>query len=270
MNIKHEIIEPDFTVRKVESFFDSWNHWHQRMEIVYVKEGNCTVSIGNSDHHATAGDIIFIHSGEIHNFIKYSDNVCVLICTFNPSLLQQMKTESVYIINHITLQMTEREGLTEKLSNLFDEIYYESDNRRAFSENIMISDLIKLYSLMARHFANPLMISGKNLSKFEAFQEVLEYITLNYMEKISLEDIALKMNYCPAYISSMFVSYAGVNFKKYIDTVRIMHAVDLLKKTNKTVSCIATECGYENLKTFNNTFKRITGSTPKELRNKNI
>ena len=32
MDIKHEIIEPNFTVREADKFIDNNYHWHQRME----------------------------------------------------------------------------------------------------------------------------------------------------------------------------------------------------------------------------------------------
>lgn len=270
MDIKHEIIEPDFTVREFNAFGENYHHWHQRMEIVYIKRGSCTVNIAKKSYCAKSGDIIFIHSGEIHSYASYTEDIIVRIFTFNPSVIQQLKLETVYIQSHITNRMLQTSELSVKAKEIFDEIYEESKLSLHLSDNIIISDLIKLYSLLARHFRNSDMTANKNLSKFEAFQEALEYISCNYMEKITLKDVSDKINYCPAYISTMFISFTGVNFKTYIDTIRIKHAIDLLKKTDKTIAYIAAECGYENLKTFNNTFKRITGISPSELRAENI
>jgi len=269
MNIQHEIIEPDFTVRHFNSFSISL-HWHHRMEIVYIRKGKCDVKIANKNYTAESGDIIFIHSGEIHNYSACSEDIDVLIFTFNPSIIYQLKFESGYINNHITNDMLNSSEAGTTIKQLFEEIYDENENEFYLSKNIIISDLLKLYNLLARHFQNPIMAEKKNLSKFQVFQEALEYISHNYTENITLKDISEKINYCPAYISTMFVSFAGVNFKTYVDTIRIKQAVDLLKTTDKTVACIAIECGYDNLKTFNNTFKRITGITPRELRANNV
>ncbi len=270
MDIIHEIINRDFTLIHAYKFSGSYHHWHQRIEVVYIKKGNCTVNIAKKEYKAKAGDIIFIHSGEIHSYSSCSDDMHSLLLTFNPSLIQLMKSDMVFIKNHITKKMMSDLSLTKTITDIFDEMYSEHNQTLPFYENIIICDLIKLYSLLARNFQNDDVSIIKNLSKFEAFQETVNFIASNYTEKITLKDIAEKINYCEAYVSTMFVSFTGVNFKTYIDTIRIKHAVDLLKKTDKTIAHIAADCGYENLKTFNNTFKRITNQTPSEFREKNI
>ena len=74
------------------------------------------------------------------------------------------------------------------------------------------------------------------------------------------------INYNPSYVSSLFVSYTVVNFKSYLDSFRINKAVELIKNTNATITDISAQCGYENIRTFNNTFKRVTQMTPTQMR----
>ena len=99
---------------------------------------------------------------------------------------------------------------------------------------------------------------------------MLAYITEHYAENISLADLSATINYNASYISTLFVTYTGVNFKTYLDNFRINLAVELLRSSNQTVADIAAHCGYENIRTFNNTFKRITGTTPSFVRKENI
>ena len=174
MNIQHEIIEPDFTVHRFNSFSIRWHHWHQRMEIVYIKKGSCNIKISNKNYSAESGDIIFIHSGEIHSYSSCSEDIDVLIFTFNPSIIYQLKSESGYINNHITNDMLKSSEGAMKIKQLFEEIYDENEKGLYLSKNIIISNLLCLYSLLARHFQNPIMAEKKNLSKFQAFQKAHE------------------------------------------------------------------------------------------------
>ena len=270
MDIKHEIIEPNFTVREFENFIGKNYHWHQRMEFLYVEKGYCNVNLAMKKYKAKTGDLICIHSGEIHELSSDSKEFLVKVFTFNPSLLQQLNTEFIYIKNHITIGMQKDAKINQIVKFLVEEIYEEYKNKKHLSESIIISDLIKLYSILARHFENLEMMENKNTTKFKVFQEALEYISKNYTENISLKSVAEKINYCESYVSTLFVAFTGVNFKTYIDTIRIKHAIDLLKKTDNTIAYIASECGFENLKTFNNTFKRITNKTPSKFREKNL
>ena len=270
MDIKHEIIEPNFTVRVFNELKGKNFHWHQRMEFVYVESGYCDVVLKKKIYRANTGDVIFIHSGEIHELHSDCNDMHIKIFTFNPSLLQQLNSEFIYINNHITYKMQEDTNINEKVKFLVNEIYEEYKENKHLSDSIVISDLIKLYSFLARHFQNTKMMENKNSTKIKAFQKALEYISENYTENISLKNVAEKINYCEAYVSTLFVAFTGVNFKTYIDTIRIKHAVDLLEKTDNTIAYIATLCGYDNLKTFNNTFKRITNKTPREFRGNNL
>lgn len=270
MDIKHEIIEPNFTVREADKFIDNNYHWHQRMEFLYVEKGYCNVNLPMKKYRMEAGDVIFIHSGEIHEINSASSELNVKIFTFNPSILQQLNIEFIYISNYISQSMQKDAKISEVIKSIVDEIYVEYKEKKHLSDSIIISDLIKLYSILARYFENSEMMENKNTTKFKVFQEALEYISKNYTESISLKSVAEKINYCESYVSTLFVAFTGVNFKTYIDTIRIKHAVDLLKKTDNTIAYIASECGYENLKTFNNTFKRITNKTPSEFREKNL
>ena len=58
MDIKHEIIEPNFTVREADKFIDNNYHWHQRMEFLYVEKGYCNVNLPMKKYRMEAGDDI--------------------------------------------------------------------------------------------------------------------------------------------------------------------------------------------------------------------
>ena len=77
------------------------------------------------------------------------------------------------------------------------------------------------------------------------------------------------MNYTPTYVSTLFVSCAGVNFKTYLDNFRVKKAADMLCSTQQTITDIASQCGYDNVRTFNNAFRRVTGQSPSQLRKNN-
>ena len=132
------------------------------------------------------------------------------------------------------------------------------------------SNIIRLYSLLVRHFERQTPPENQSIARFENFQNVLRYITENFAGNITLAQVAKEINYTPAYVSTLFVTYAGVNFKSYLDSFRINKAVELVKNTDMTVLDIAAGCGYVNVRTFQYAFKRITGQSPSEMRKTNI
>ncbi|MBQ7717835.1 MAG: AraC family transcriptional regulator, partial [Clostridia bacterium] len=58
----------------------------------------------------------------------------------------------------------------------------------------------------------------------------------------------------------------GMSFTEYLNRFRINRAVYLLSTENKIpVSDVAHLCGFDSLCSFNRNFKRITGTTPREM-----
>jgi len=265
----HEVIEPDFTVLKMKGFKGHFYHWHKRMEMVYMTNGKCVLEISNNKYIMKKGDVAFIQSGEVHLLSSSEeDDAVAYICTFNPSVLQHIKAEIVPINNYISMDLMKKAGIDKEIEKYFEEAFFEITNKDIMSDNIILSDLIRLYSIFARNFQKEEGFLGKNNFSYAAFRDAVEYISENYTDDITLNTLAEKMNYCSSYISTMFVTYTGVNFKTYLDTIRIKHAADMLKNSDDKIADIAFECGFNNLKTFNNTFKRITHKLPSEFRHK--
>ena len=99
---------------------------------------------------------------------------------------------------------------------------------------------------------------------------VLEFIRENYKSDISREGLAAAIDMNPNYMSSQFKTYTGKRITSFINELRIDEAKQRLREENQMVFDIALSVGYESFSTFNRAFKKITGTTPTEYRNKNL
>lgn len=269
MKILHEQIQYNYTITKRQRKNVGHDHWHQRTEFVYILEGQSRIRVGKEEYYCNAGDISVIHSGEIHSITN--DAGCAMyICTFDPSVLYYFQTETRFIKNYISADEIQKAGITEEVRRIFDEISQEKEQEVKCHEMIIQSNIIRLYSLLVRYFEREALLDNKSLIKFQHFQNALQYIEKNYSKNVALADIAATINYNPSYVSKLFVTYTGVNFKSYLDNFRINQAIKMLKKTDKTILEISAQCGYDNIRTFNHVFKRITGVTPTALRKTNV
>ncbi len=95
---------------------------------------------------------------------------------------------------------------------------------------------------------------------------VKEYIEKHYREDITLELVADKLDITGGYLSTYFKDKTGENFLDYVHEVRIRRACELLLSTDARIQDIAEQVGYNNLNSFNRTFKKSTGQTPREYR----
>jgi two-component system response regulator YesN len=95
---------------------------------------------------------------------------------------------------------------------------------------------------------------------------VARYIELHYRENLHLELMAEQHDTTPKYFSNYFKKTFGVNFVDYLNQVRLSHARNWLKTTDKTIAEIGEQAGYLNSSTFTSTFKKYYGISPSEYR----
>ena len=92
------------------------------------------------------------------------------------------------------------------------------------------------------------------------------YINSHYSENLSAAECAAKAYMSYSYFSRCFFRVTGKSFKDYLNTARVNNAEKLLCTTDKSVTLIATECGFNNVSYFITVYKRLKGMTPHAAR----
>lgn len=97
-------------------------------------------------------------------------------------------------------------------------------------------------------------------------EQVLLYIRDHYNEAITLESLAVQMNYNAAYLGRLIKKSLGVSFNALRDEIRIDNAKSLLRDTNLSIANIAEMVGIRDRDYFGSKFKSLVGYTPSEYR----
>lgn len=87
-----------------------------------------------------------------------------------------------------------------------------------------------------------------------------------YQRGITLDEIALKLDITPEYLSSQFHRETGQTFSSYIREYRMSKAKELLIGTQMKLYEIAEKVGYSDAKYFSRMFREYTGQLPAEYR----
>lgn len=103
----------------------------------------------------------------------------------------------------------------------------------------------------------------------EIFKNVFIYIEENLPEKLTVEEIARHVYLSPTYLQFVFKENFGVPLAEYVRKQKLKRALDLLYNTEKKISDIAYDSGFEHESSFIRSFKREFGMTPGEARRKN-
>ncbi len=103
----------------------------------------------------------------------------------------------------------------------------------------------------------------------ENLRWVMEFIKENYRSDLSREGLAEAVGMNPDYMSKLFKAFAGMKINEYVAKLPIEEAAGCLRAGNQKIIDIAFAVGFENIVSFNRTFKAIMGLTPSEYRVRN-
>lgn len=99
-----------------------------------------------------------------------------------------------------------------------------------------------------------------------AVTTIKNYIHSHLESDLTRESLAAMVYLTPDYLSHLFKRETGFSLTNYIIYERIEEAKRMLAGTDKSVSEIATRCGFQNISYFSRQFRRFTGVTPREFR----
>ena len=102
----------------------------------------------------------------------------------------------------------------------------------------------------------------KQNRKLNKLTPITNYMKEHYREELSLEALAEVFGYAPAYISRMFQKYAGINYKDYLQGVRVEYAFAELNRAEHTVSEVAFHHGFPSSRAFSKAFQKKYGMLP--------
>jgi two-component system response regulator YesN len=112
-------------------------------------------------------------------------------------------------------------------------------------------------------------IEEKNTSPYAGLVKTVKKVVKNrYAEPLSVPDIAAEVYLSPKQANAIFKREEGLSIFDYLVSFRMERAKILLKETNLTVQGIAEAVGYSNKSHFAIMFRRHTGMTPAEYKNR--
>lgn len=251
-------------------------HFHNYLEIGYCYEGEGVLVLGEKEHRFKEGCFTMIpknfpHTtnsdpGTVSRWEYLFVDVEGIFQNFGQDSRQKRTEQMIQRIQSGALLLTEEEH-----SGLAGIILGVLDIMREMKEYYLeeaIGGMMIILAAMARENRR----GGVETDKFRdeaaiPIARVLDYITLNYMEPLKIEQLADFCHISETHFRRIFSSYMNMSPLEYINFVRIQVACDYLRKTDKSISDIAHMCGFATPSTFNRNFRQVMGVSPREWRN---
>ncbi len=120
-----------------------------------------------------------------------------------------------------------------------------------------------------RHSQSPFIIfQGQKAHEDEPVKKAQEFIEQNFCEKITVDQLASMFAVGRRNLERRFKKATSNTIVEYIQRVKIEAAKKSLESSRENVNEVMYKVGYSDIKAFRTTFKKITGISPMEYKNK--
>lgn len=255
MEFQHELIIPNEDLPFKLFLFEGGSgnyvrekHWHTSIEIFAVLNGELSFFLNEEEHPLRAGEFLIINSNEMHSIHAPKENQTVV---FQIPLKQfeNYFTAQRYIRFSSTSGDARQDVHMSKLIRKLYQVYAEGGTGYDFRTRSLYYEI--LYLLVKYYRVTEVEEKELRYSRrLDALSKIIGYMREHYTEELKLMDVAATFGYSAEYLSRMFKKYAKVNFKTYLQDIRMTYAYRELMNTDKTISQIAMDNGFCTSRAF--------------------
>ena len=134
------------------------------------------------------------------------------------------------------------------------------------NEAYIQSSLYRIIAMLEEEF-HASYTTAESTDNFYITQAV-DYIKKSPLQYITVTDVADYLHISRSHLYGLFKKHLGTTPQAFLTSAKIIAARDFLTVTDIPIANIAVSCGYQNPFAFSRAFKKETGMTPKEYRQK--
>ena len=247
-------------------------HWHDELEIIYVKSGFLTVSISGESYIGKAGDAFVVSPGNLHLMGSQTGTVDYFTFLF-PLKYISFRTDDMLDdkllepLNSGHLMICPRVKDTAKeLCEQLIEIYMAKTDENESKIAAQIKTKVILLQFILEMWKKGFVIENDTNGRNTVEKEMVSYIQQNFTGKISLKEFGEQFHLSEKYISRYFKEHFHITLSQYITYLRLEHAKQLLQDTDIPVTEVALQSGYQNVSYFIRSFKKAYAVSPLKYR----
>lgn len=253
MEVTHELIVPNEDLPFKMFLFEGKNgnyfrdkHWHRSVEIFAVFDGNLEFYIDEKKTVLAAGEFVIVNSNEIHSIVAREPNQTVV-------LQMPLGTFEAYYTDEqfICFTHSDRNQDAFVMQLVRDMFVTYQEKKTGYELKVQSFYYMLIYLMVTRYrkleVSEEIVRSRRNLGRLS---EIISYIKENYTSEISLEKLSEVFGYSPTYLSRMFRKYAHMNYKSYLQSVRLEYAYRELMNTSNSIGEIAEHHGFTDARAF--------------------
>lgn len=253
MKAFYELRKEDYYVGKMTEYPFPL-HVHETVELAIVTEGECTVQIDGREYTLLPGDAAIAFPFTPHSYNAMTEGVKGFAAIFPADTIAEFSS-----IFHTRLPddpIVRREQVSEEALAMARCLMKGLDSTRQYLRQAYLH-VILAHILHALSFHAAAAYNERGLGA-----RVVRYVYDHACDSITISSAAHDLGISESHLSHLFAQQFHVNFRAFINAIRIDKATMLMRDPFLTLTQIYYQCGYDNMRTFRRAFVQETGVLP--------
>jgi AraC family L-rhamnose operon regulatory protein RhaS len=240
---------------------------HDFLELFYVLEGAGTFLLAGRVLPCRRGDLIAVPPSLCHRIednpagplALYGIAVAPSVWQGEPELFERLPADRLPVGSL----------LTGRVRGDLKRLLFEQTHARPGSRTLILGLTLQLLTLLARAVAGaePIRRGGATPTPYrQAVERYIAELPHRFLEATDLDAAAAELGMSRRRFTQLFREMTGNSWAVYLTRLRIDYACRLLRETSRSILSTAFECGYDDLSIFYRVFRRQTGMTPRQWR----
>ena len=273
--------KPYVLLHEIRPRFKNIWHYHPELQLHYILRGEGVRFIGDNVSNFSHGELVLVGENLPHTWRSsdaYFDDsqekdVEVIVMQFLPDCLgsELLKLSEAHLIPKLFEKAKSGMLINGETKKTIVKIL-ESALGASGLESILV--LFTILKVLAETDEYETIVNGSNVFHqsntlyASRLNDVCNYTLSNYKNDIDLEHIADLSNLSVTSFCRYFKLMTNKTFHDFLTEIRISHACRALVEDKFSATEICFECGFNNISNFYRHFKKITGTTPREYKQK--
>ena len=234
--------------------------------IHYVSKGYGTFKVNDKIYNLKEGDIFILFKGMDVEYMASMDNPWEYYWVgFSGSKTSEYLNRTSIIDSYVA-NCNENSKIPSIILNMCE--ISKNYNPSNSDDILLLNELYSLLYVLIKEFPKPFEYKDKEIHKY--IQDAINFINSNYMNNITVNEIAEHVNLSRSYLYKMFIKNLKISPQKYLINLRMYKATLLLKNTKLPIGEVASSVGYSDSLLFSKIFSRYFSMSPLNYRNNKV
>ncbi len=247
-------------------------HNHHYHELFYVISGTYHITVEGKSLHAAAGDFLLIHPGEYHCREKGPSsqfNLRFSICEPNEKDENSVQMRSYRYLCETLKQVRHLRGRDSIIFTLLNQFHKELTEKSAGYEcnlqslsSLVLTEIVRISGEPPEWF---FPIAAKRSHDYDS-ATIYTFFSTHLFSKVKIQDLADSLKVSVRQVNRILHRLYGMSFTQKLTEMRLWEVTRQLTQTQRSITAISQDCGFNNYNYFYVCFREKFGMTPTEYR----